>query len=137
MVYLKLLEDGGGTVGSRMPMALSYLTEEEVAVVRDWIASGAGEGALLARLMRIWDSYQCDDCHRDMGRTTAEVQASLLAGERDGYAYVVPGSPEESLLYLKLLPSPPMGSQMPIWFPYLSEAAIQDIETWILEGAIP
>ena len=52
-----------------------------------------------------------------------------------GKTLVVPGKPEESLLLLKLRPSPPCGVQMPLPTP-LPEDRITQIETWIKNGAL-
>jgi len=47
---------------------------------------------------------------------------------------VVPGSCEESLVYIKLRPSPPCGAQMPLGAP-LSDDKIQALCDWIDAGA--
>jgi hypothetical protein len=52
-----------------------------------------------------------------------------------GKTLVVPGKPQESLLLLKLRPSPPCGVQMPLPTP-LPEDRITQIETWIKNGAL-
>jgi hypothetical protein len=46
--------------------------------------------------------------------------------------YVVPGSPEISLLYQKLT-NPECGNRMPIGGPYLEDSQIQIVERWIRE----
>jgi hypothetical protein len=50
--------------------------------------------------------------------------------------FVVPGKPMMSLLYLKLLPSPACGQQMPVGKPPLTNAQLTQIRTWIEMGAM-
>ena len=138
IIYLKLLEDVGGTYGKRMPMVLSEVTKPDQQAVYDWIAAGAEFDALfLGGFMSVWDDYQCEDCHREeIGEEDAnEVYQNLMAGSVANYAYVVPGSPEESLVYLKIT-SPPYGQVMPIWFDYLPDETIEAVRQWIEEGAV-
>ena len=49
--------------------------------------------------------------------------------------YIVPGSPEESLFYLKISSSsPPFGDPMPLQFDYRTETEIERIGLWIEVG---
>jgi hypothetical protein len=52
-----------------------------------------------------------------------------------GICPIVPGNPATSYLIEKLGPTPREGVRMPNGFPPLSEAQIELISTWILEGA--
>jgi len=55
----------------------------------------------------------------------------------DGYAdriRVVPGEPDSSLLYLKLIGDPDVGNRMPL-FGSLDSLRITTIRTWIEDGA--
>lgn len=52
-----------------------------------------------------------------------------------GMMYVVKGNPSKSLLYLKLLDSPPCGGRMPPGRAPLSQEQINIIKTWIENGA--
>ena len=50
---------------------------------------------------------------------------------------VVPGKPEESNIYLKLLPTPPFGKQMARNKKKLTEEEVRIVHDWILQGAKP
>lgn len=58
----------------------------------------------------------------------------LMKGGKNGNT-VVPGKPDESNLYLKLLPDPPFGKQMPRNKKKLSAEEINLISEWIRQGA--
>jgi polyvinyl alcohol dehydrogenase (cytochrome) len=62
----------------------------------------------------------------------AEAEGELCAST--GLARVAPGDPDESLLYLKLLPDPPCGVRMPV-AGALEPAQIEQIREWISRGA--
>ena len=96
---------------------------------------------------------QCNYCHNrppndlsngmlDTGDTRAAAYAALVGPRStsamcggDGYALVVPGSPETSLLYLKVAGSPPCGDPMPQGGSALPEAQVEMIRSWIAAGA--
>ena len=48
---------------------------------------------------------------------------------------VVPGDPDSSVLYLKVTGDPSTGDRMPLDASPLGSAPIDDIKTWIFEGA--
>ena len=81
------------------------------------------------------------DCHTGGGHASLveyDEVVNAIAEEGpycDGRIRVVPGSPEESLFYLKLLESPPCGARMPLGAPPLPAETISEIERWILAGA--
>lgn len=52
-----------------------------------------------------------------------------------GLCEIVPGNPEASFLFEKLIAAPRFGVQMPINLPPLSASDIELVRTWILEGA--
>lgn len=52
-----------------------------------------------------------------------------------GYKIVVPGSPEKSLLYLKVNPSPLCGDRMPQGGSPLTDAQLEMVRSWIAAGA--
>jgi hypothetical protein len=52
-----------------------------------------------------------------------------------GHPLVVPGKPEESLLYVKLTATPPCGARMPFGNGALPEAQIEMVRSWIAAGA--
>ncbi len=63
--------------------------------------------------------------------------AGLVGVPADGYAdriRVVPGEPDSSLLYLKLIGDPDVGNRMPL-FGSLDSLRITTIRTWIEDGA--
>jgi hypothetical protein len=94
---------------------------------------------------------KCSGCHQpsegplgDLDLSGGDIAHSSLvnkpAAGRDcassGFTRVVPGSPGMSLLYLKLLPSPPCGDRMPDGDePPLSQGEIDKISSWIAGGA--
>jgi hypothetical protein len=94
---------------------------------------------------------RCDFCHGmppnnvsngllSSGTTPEAAYAALMAGPSKskacgGMAMIVPGKPEESLFYLKLLGTPPCGSRMPLGGAALPEAQIAMVRSWILAGA--
>ena len=45
------------------------------------------------------------------------------------------GDPKKSVLYLKLGPNPPFGSQMPLTGPKLDDSTIECVAEWISMGA--
>ena len=59
----------------------------------------------------------------------------MAGGVNSGPHMVVPGRPCESFLYLKLTPSPPVGSRMPWTGPYYDESDMATLTDWIAEGA--
>jgi hypothetical protein len=68
----------------------------------------------------------------------ALVSVTSVSASCMGMTLVAPGDPRSSLLVLKLRATPPCGAQMPIppVAQPLSEAQIQQIETWIMNGAL-
>lgn len=52
-----------------------------------------------------------------------------------GECEIVPGSPDDSFLLEKLLPSPRFGQRMPLNLPAMSAEDVNAIRTWIAEGA--
>jgi hypothetical protein len=62
----------------------------------------------------------------------ADAEGDLCASS--GLARVVPGDPDESLLYLKLLEDPPCGVRMPVGGA-LDQEQIDQVREWISRGA--
>jgi len=85
----------------------------------------------------------CARCHtgngdgvRTSGFDTSTYDTVRLGGGRSGAAIVIDGNPCDSILVQKLGPSPPFGARMPRnGPPYLSDADLQLVRDWILEGA--
>lgn len=60
---------------------------------------------------------------------------SLLKGGKHGNP-IVPGQPDSSLLYIKLLSDPPFGRQMPRGHKRITPEAVQVIHDWIQQGSV-
>lgn len=58
----------------------------------------------------------------------------LSKGGKNGPSFI-PGKPQESNFYLKLLPDPPFGKQMPRGNKKLENEEVKLIEDWIRQGA--
>lgn len=74
------------------------------------------------------------------GMDAAETYAALLSTTSTsdacaGRSVVVPGDPEQSLLYLKVAGQPPCGNRMPLGGSALSAAQVEMIRSWIDGGA--
>lgn len=80
----------------------------------------------------IFEKY-CVGCHSEGGSFAESliIDWSLLLEN----GVVIPGNPEESELYLRLLGPTERGAQMPFGQPPLSDEAIATIQSWILAGA--
>ena len=80
----------------------------------------------------IFEKY-CVGCHSEGGSFAESliIDWSLLLEN----GTVIPGNPEESELYLRLLGPTERGAQMPFGQPPLSDEAIATIQSWILAGA--
>ena len=73
-----------------------------------------------------------------MGTYTAllNVTSKGLSGSScSGKTYVVPGKPDESLLYTKVSPTPPCGLRMPASGVVLEDSEIATFKAWIMAGA--
>ena len=65
---------------------------------------------------------------------SVETYASFISGGASG-AGVTPGDTALSVVFQKLLSSPPFGSRMPLGGPFFSQARLDSIALWILAGA--
>jgi hypothetical protein len=96
---------------------------------------------------------KCDACHGqpasqvsngllDMGRDDHDAAYAALidhsSTSRDcaGMPYVVPGDPEGSLFYVKLLGDPECGERMPLGGGALPAGQIDMVRSWIMGGAL-
>lgn len=82
----------------------------------------------------------CLGCHGQGENNPSELfmdtYAGMMEGGKHGVA-VIPGDPEKSVLYQKVLPNPPFGKQMPAKSRrMLSEEEVGLIKTWIAQGAV-
>ena len=96
--------------------------------------NGSGEKSFRQDILPIFTGNGCAGCHGGNGGLTVTSVNSLLAGGDHGPA-IVAGNADLSILVNKLSPSPPFGSRMPLGGPYLPDATINTIRTWINEGA--
>lgn len=84
----------------------------------------------------------CTGCHVDgAARGNYRVDTAAMAARAGDSGrsdeIIVPGDPEASLLYRKLVDRPPpVGDQMPLQRPPLDDHARALVRRWILEGAI-
>lgn len=91
----------------------------------------------------------CIDCHAGSGPPFSGITLSLEAGvsyaeivnqpsEQDAsWTLVVPGDPDNSLLYLKVSSdTPPVGSTMPLFGARLSANELALLRDWIEQGAL-
>lgn len=96
---------------------------------------------------------KCDFCHSQPASNISNGHLHLgLAGERAvayaalvgqtstsekcmGKALVVPGHPEESLLFTKFSDAPPCGGRMPLGADKLTAFELELVRSWIAAGA--
>lgn len=80
-------------------------------------------------------SGQCTGCHGSSGGLSLASRTALLAGTSNNGPVVAVGDGEGSTLVKKLRGTAGFGSRMPQGGPFLSDAAINKISTWIQQGA--
>lgn len=82
----------------------------------------------------------CLPCHLEENENPSGLSLDnyklLMKGGNHGNT-VVPGKPDKSNLYLKLLPDPPFGKQMARNRRRLTEEEVKVIYDWIGQGAKP
>ena len=82
----------------------------------------------------------CLPCHLEENENPSGLSLDnyrlVMKGGNHGNT-VVPGKPEKSNLYLKLLPDPPFGKQMARNRRKLTEEEVKVIYDWIAQGAKP
>ena len=80
----------------------------------------------------------CLPCHLEENENPSGLSLDdyekLMKGGNHGNT-VVPGKPQESNLYLKILPNPPFGKQMARNKKKLTEEEMKTIHDWIAQGA--
>ncbi len=80
----------------------------------------------------------CLDCHFQNGSANLDLTSyeALMSAKSNNGPVVVPGRPDESLLFEKISePQPSLGERMPLGRSPLPDSEINMIETWIYEGA--
>lgn len=87
----------------------------------------------------------CATCHGGAspaaGQDLSSVEKSIAAlinvdSSNSAFKRVLPGSPEESYLYLKVSGDDRAGSRMPLGNPPLNDESISAIKEWIAQGAV-
>lgn len=86
------------------------------------------------QVLPILQQSGCTGCHGGSGGLFVGTVQQLLQGGIHGPA-VVPGKGDSSVLIQKLSVYPPFGDRMPQGGPYLPEATVAIIRTWIDQGA--
>ncbi len=85
----------------------------------------------------IIDTY-CISCHGSDNMSPSELYMddfpTMMKGGKHGIP-VIPGQPDKSSLYFKLLPDPPFGKQMPRGHKRITPEDVKIIHDWIQEGA--
>lgn len=96
---------------------------------------------------------KCDFCHGQVANQISNGLLNMGQDDRDlaydvllhqtstsrdcaGMPYVVPGDPEGSLLYTKLLAEPGCGERMPLGGGALPASQIRMVQSWIEGGAL-
>jgi hypothetical protein len=85
---------------------------------------------------------KCTACHtgggegiQDSGLNLATYATLRAGGGRSGTSVIIPGMPCASIIYQKVGAAPPFGSRMPKDNPRLTQADMNLLSDWILEGA--
>lgn len=121
-------------VGSRV-----YTNVVVSASLSDVVA--AGPAASIAQVQHDIFTPYCASCHSpgqeypDLSSASASVASTVnvVSGEAAPVLEVAPGDPNNSFLIQKLTDGPNLvGHQMPKGGPYLSQAQIEEVSSWIL-----
>jgi hypothetical protein len=148
--------------GFHMPPAPRRLTDEQRALVRQWILEGADPVFFQDNVKNIFGNRdvatndpcrragsapgcnQCIACHRADGPFAPygfDPEVDLIgvtATFRSDLKLVEPGNPDASFLMMKLdaeRPSSEWGGPMPYGYPSYSESEVAVLRQWIAEGA--
>ncbi len=133
-------------VTGQMPPGKVKLTGEEVDRVRAWIDRGIEAKAELTASAKVREQdaravfqARCVRCHGGMakeGGLDLRTVAARLKGGKSGPA-LVPGKPEESLLYQRIvngqMPPDKMAKELAVELP--TDAETEKIRAWIAAGA--
>ncbi len=81
----------------------------------------------------------CLSCHGSDNENPSDLYMddydTLMKGGKHGVP-IVAGKPDQSNLYVKLLPNPPFGKQMPKGHKKITPEAVQIIHDWIQQGGV-
>jgi hypothetical protein len=150
-----LPDDGGGAA---MPFQVRPLNAGEIATLEQWITDGAEDNTFFQQNVRpIFGSEnspgeyfagKCIFCHYSGSPNPLDLSnpfgpnglVNVPAVYRGDMVRVQPGSPDDSLLILKVRavrPESDIGAQMPYSFTELTTSQIDTVRQWIVEGARP
>jgi alcohol dehydrogenase (cytochrome c) len=122
---------GGGTAGSSAPSA----TPNAFSAIYPEILASRCAGPVCHGNASTGGSLIVSGTNASAARTSLlNRAASGSECSSSGLSLVVPGQPDQSLLYRKLMDMPPCGSRMPPTGP-LPPGEIDRIRTWIANGA--
>jgi hypothetical protein len=148
--------DGGG--GEPMPFQVPPVDANELAILEQWVTDGAKNDPFFEQNVRpIFGSEasnnqyyggKCIFCHYSGSPNPLDLSdpfgrnglVNVDASYRGDMKRVLPGSPEDSLLILKVRavrPESDIGAQMPYSFTELTASQIDTVRQWIVEGARP
>lgn len=149
----------GGEGGEPMPFQVPPLDAAEIATLEQWITDGAKDDAFFQQSVRpIFGSEdspgqyyggKCIFCHYSGSPNPLDLSnpfdennglVDVPAVYRGDMVRVAPGSPDDSLLILKVRaqrPESDIGAQMPYSYTELSASQIDVVRQWIAEGARP
>lgn len=143
--------------GSPMPLQIEALSEAELTSIVEWIEAGAEDTAdFRSNVAPIFGNPsdpvsapgKCLYCHYEGTPNPPDLSdpfgpnglVNVTARFRTDMLRVAPNNPEASFLILKVRASQPssdVGAPMPKAVPILSEAQVDRVRQWILEGAQP
>jgi quinol---cytochrome c reductase cytochrome c subunit, bacillus type len=158
VLYKIIQPTGPWPGGNRMPLGGPYLSSGDITTIAGWIdslgkkAAGstsgttAGAGATGGNVVSFKKDVQpifsahCATCHLN-GIASGGLQLTYAGIMKGGSVVpgpaVTPGNHAKSTLYQIIQPTGPWpgGQRMPLGGPYLANAQIQTIATWIDQGA--
>ena len=143
-----------------MPFPIERITPDELARVEQWVASGAQDDdfyrtQVAASIFLMPNGYtpgKCDVCHFKGSSIPMDITDPFgpdgIVGVRSKFRSdmlrVAPGDPDGSLVVQRMrqsvgenLPTSEFGAPMPKPTPLLSDAQVEVVRQWILEGARP
>jgi hypothetical protein len=145
--------------GQPMPLQVAPLDDKELATLEQWVTTGAANDAFFRDNVRpIFGSEEstsqfyngkCIFCHYTGSPNPLDLSnpfdednglVNVPATYRGDMVRVQPGSPDDSLLILKVRaqrPESDIGAQMPYSFTELTTSQIDVVRQWIVEGARP
>ena len=128
-----LTKDGRYFYRVRAVMASGISANSNVVGVT--VRAGVAQISFSQDVHPLFVQYGCTGCHGGTSGLTVGTVAGLLAGGNSGPA-IIPGNGAGSTLVKKISPSPPFGSRMPQGGPFMPDATIAIIRTWIDQGAL-